>query len=289
MLNYKLSKFKLMLVGLVLAGLLGGVFVGQAQQGQLIGAEHAIVIVARAATQFDILLLANRGIVSGTILNETFTISLEGGPTRTVAKEEIATLDLKGNGRLQDRIILRSQKGLHGEMLQGDLQVKDFQLRLASGEEITLPRAQVQGAIMQFPVEGLPIPDPREPGPMVKVFKYLLGSPLTPEVVNSLTKYDWLWLNNDGLLSGSSTNKVFRFQGGNQFQKKELSVILFARQNALVVLKTGEFVMVGALEGMIHLDPTWQGPTVALPSDIVRVVIFRVPSLGGGGPGGPGG
>lgn len=283
MLNCKLHKFRLILTGLILTGLLGGGLVGQAQQGQVIGSEHAILIVAKAVTKFDIMVLANSCVASATILNETFTIALEGGATRTVAKQEIATLDLKGNGRLQDRIILKAGNRCYGEVLQGDLQSDAFQLRLASGEEITLPKTQVRGAIMQFLIEGLP-PAPGEAGPMVEVFKCLLDSPLTPEAVNSLTKYDWIWLNNEGLLSGVVIDEQFIFQEEGPFPKDELSVIIFGGAGLVIAVdKQGKYI-IGDLEASeINFKPCYQDSIMTLATDQIHTIIFRVPSLGTGG------
>lgn len=290
--SFGLNRCKLALIGLILAGLLGGSLIpmGWAQQGQgVIGSQHAVLIVAQAVTRFDMLLLANSGAVSGMILNEAFTIVPEGGSSQTLTREEVDTLDLAARGRLLDRIILKS-----GEILQGHLQLEAFRVKLATDGEVSLPRDQVEGAILQIPMEDqceeeiCPQPDPQM---MVELLRRLIDNPLMAELVNSLTKYDWIWLANGGLLSGNISDEKMSFlteEGGRQtFQKDELSVIVFSRRAevTLVVLKqAGEFVMVGALEDKIHLNPSYQlGSTIALSQDQIRAVLFRVPSLGGGG------
>lgn len=290
--SFGLNRCKLALTGLILAGLLGGSLIpmGWAQQGQgVIGSQHAVLIVAQAVTRFDMLLLANSGAVSGMILNEAFTIVPEGGSSQTLTREEVDTLDLAARGRLLDRIILKS-----GEILQGHLQLEAFRVKLATDGEVSLPRDQVEGAILQIPMEDqceeeiCPQPDPQM---MVELLRRLIDNPLMAELVNSLTKYDWIWLANGGLLSGNISDEKMSFlteEGGRQtFQKDELSVIVFSRRAevTLVVLKqAGEFVMVGALEDKIHLNPSYQlGSTIALSQDQIRAVLFRVPSLGGGG------
>lgn len=280
----KLRISKLILAGLLLLSLIGANLVGEAQQDQdVLGSVHAVLVIAEAVTKFDLLLLTNGGLANGTILEKQFTIKLENGQTQTVSKQEIRTLALATNGRINDRIVKKS-----GKILQGDLQIETFRIHLATGQELNLDRSKIRGAIMQIPVEGR-LGDTLEKGKMVSVIKKLVNNPLMPEMVYSLTKYDWIWLANLGLLSGNVSDKEFTFQTreGNKktLDRSDISILLFTPRLTLVVLKQGDYVAGTLKPSEIHLKPAYQASSTKFAGEKIRAILFQVPSLsfGGGG------
>jgi len=281
---------KYLLIGLCLAGLLGGVLVspGQAQQGQgaTLGPQDAVRSLAYAVTCFDALLLDNDGMITGTIQNESFTLDLEGGGSRSFTREEIDTILLATptTGRLKDRVILRS-----GEIFQGKLHLESFQVRLASGEEIALPKARVQGAVLATTKGGACIGEgfiPPDEDEVIKTIVRLINNSLTPGLVGSLSKYDWVLLTNLGILSGTVCDEEFSLDA-MVLPKDDLVAILFIHRAdiAIVVLKLGEWLE-GKLAGTkLCLAPVYQEGQTQLAHETLRGVIFRA-ILSGGGPGG---
>lgn len=286
---------KYLLIGLSLVGILAGglVSVGQAQQRQgsaTLGSQDAVRLLASAVTCFDAILLDNDGMVSGTIKNEAFTLELEdGGGSRTFKRAEIDTLQLATptNGLLKDRIILTS-----GNIFQGTLQAQSFQIQLATDEEITLPKAQVQGAILTT-TPGATCGggggfSPLDPGKMRGRLVRLINNPLTPGLINSLSKYDWVLLSNAGIMSGSVCDDQFSLEVDGQQEllaKDEISAILFGKRAGtnIVVLKTGEW-LVGTLAGSeLCLGSVYENGQSSLARETLRGVIFRTILSGGGG------
>jgi len=226
------------------------------------------------------------------VLNETFTLALEGGGTRTLWREEIDTLDLGFEERPLDRVLLKS-----GQTLQGRLQDESFRIQLATGDEVTLPRANLRGVIFRILPEeegqGLqPVP---QPGEVLPLLRKLLDNPLIDQIINSLTKYDWFMLRDGGLASGSVIDETFPFRSRDgqvsPLFREALSLILLGRQPGtdLVVLKTTGARLIGTLEmEKIRVRLAHQLDTATeLVKEQLQGIFFRVISLGGGGPPGP--
>lgn len=283
---------KHLLIGLSMAGLLAGgvvsISIGQEQeQGVTLGPQDAVILLAYAVTCSDVLLLANDGIITGAIQDEAFTLALEeGGGSRTFSREEIDTILLAtpGNGRLKDRIILRS-----GEIFQGELlQVETFQVELDTGEDIALPKAQLQGAVLATTEEacGGEGPMPLGDGKLEETIERLINNSLTPGLVNSLSKYDWVLLSNQGILSGSVCDEQFNLEMEGQavqLAKEELIGILLGRID-LVVLKKGPWLEGDLSKSELCLVPVYQQDQTQLAHETLRGVIFKA-ILSGGGPG----
>jgi len=276
---------KVLLLGFCLTWF--GSFLGQGQQGTFtFGAQDALISLSQAVLCFDTLLLENDGLLNGTLQNETLSMTLENGAgTRAFDREDIDTLELatEGNGLVQDRVTLLSQ-----EVFQGKLQTTDFQIQLASGGDITLPRAQVQGILFVSPAGGncsgglVQFPSQEE---IRALFQRLINNPLTPLLVGSLSKYDWVLLSNRGIVSGSICDEQFTMNLEGEeitFSPQEVSAILFARAIDSIWLKTGDFLE-GKLSGSdVCLSPTYQQANATLGrGTTARGVIFRTILSGG--------
>lgn len=285
------KKLKWMLLLLALS-VLWNIGTTTAQEERVLGPQHAILLVAQSLSQFDALLLSNGGMANGMVRNESFTFALEGSGTRTLSREEIDTLDLGFEERPLDRVLLKS-----GEVLQGRLQDEDFQVQLATGDEVLLPRASLRGLIFKIPLEefGPLVPEPGQPIWSLPILRRLLDNPLADELIGSLTKYDWLLLRNNGLASGSVMDETlfFRSRDGQvtPLFREAISLILVGRRPGtdLIVLKTTGDRLIGVLEmEKFHVRLTHQpDSSTELAKDQLAGIFFRVTSLGSGGPPGP--
>lgn len=276
---------KVLLLGFCLTWF--GGFLGQGQGAFTFGAQDALISLSQAVLCFDTLLLENDGLLSGTLQDKTLTMELENGAgSRAFNREDIDTLELatESNGLVQDRVTLWSQ-----EVFQGNLQATSFQVQLASGGDVTLARAQVQGTLFVSPAGGdcsgglTRLPSQEE---IRALFRRLINNSLTPLLVGSLSKYDWVLLSNRGIVSGAICDEQFTLNLEGQeitFSPQEVSAILFARALDSIWLKTGDFLE-GKLSGSeVCLSPTYQQGNASLGrGTTARGVIFRTILSGGG-------
>jgi hypothetical protein len=263
---------------------------GDAQGQSTLTPQHAILLVAKAIAKADFLLLSNKGIISGQLKHESFTIELQGGGARTVQRNEIHTLDLAFTGRPLDRIVLKDPKDAYkaGQILQGRLQMESFRIELAVGGEVTLPKAALRGVILQMPA-----PPPRQ-GPCPRggcpdpILVQLTANPLVDEITNSLTQHDWIMLKDNRLASGSVLTQSFPFRDPNgqatSIAKESSSLVLFGSQPGrdLLVLKTTGAWLLGTVElKQIRIrlaHQAAQDPGLDIEKDKLYGVFFRVTS-----------
>lgn len=287
---------------LLLAGWPGGEISQalQRQEGWILKPQHAILLVARALDQSDMLLLASGGIISGRVQNEEFPLELEDGSIRHLTRSEIDTLDLGFAERPLDRVVLQS-----GETLQGDLRVENFQIKPPLGGNLLaapgsfpeeLPKAALRGIILRVPQGGRTLGGPVPKAGMVNpIIRRLLVNPLIDILIVSLTRYDWLMLRDGGLLSGSVLDETLPFRSItgqlNPLAREALSLVLFnwpPGQDMAVLRATGVWIL-GTVE-LSRLQVRLAPPLgdVELPKAQLFGAFFRVTTLGTGGPG-PGG
>jgi hypothetical protein len=229
---------------------------GVAQQQATLTPQHAVLLIAKAIAKADFLLLANKGIASGQLKQDSFTIALQEGGTRTIKRNEIHTLDLAFTGRPLDRVVLKDPQDPYraGLILQGRLQVESFRVELAVGGEVTLPKVALRGAIFQMPAP------PRQQGPCPRggcpdpILVQLTANPLVDEITNSLTQYDWIMLKDNRLASGFVLTQSFPLKDpsgqATSITKEVSSLILFGSQPGrdLVVLKTTGAWLMGTVD-----------------------------------------
>lgn len=241
----------------------------------------------------DLALLKNGGAISGTIQGDAFTVTLNSGQARTLARDEITAITFGET----DQLVLSN-----GDTLSGALEIDSLSLTSSEGSELAIPKAEIVMTIfkLDLPTQG----QGRRPSPaLFRVFQGLQAQNIFGLFAQSLSSFDMAVFPDRQLWSGTILNEEFEFQstvfGTLTFPATDLSSIQLAAEvgeSDFISLKTGD-----RLSGTIAensriqfqpaglVDEDGQQITLTLERGTVAQVSFRQPaSAFGGGGRGPG-
>lgn len=225
-----------------------------------------------ALTKFDMILFANGGVTSATVIEETFPFQSDAASPK-FSQGEITFIILGQSLEEPDRLLKASNKML----LNGHLRMERFRIQTATGENFTLERAQVRAIVFQAHGDAGEKPVNTVSEAAFKIFEGPVGSALLSSLLQSLTRANLFVYREDALLSGVVREEVFRFelQGQISLLKRDdlyQLIIGMERNNDWAILKTGD-----VLEGKLQLDVLNMQPVYsAQDAQVGRVHVKRV-------------
>jgi hypothetical protein len=296
----KLKKLAVLLAVVALAGASSGHLLGQTTgQGFIaIGPRGPFMELFRSLQVGDLVLLQNGGLLSGTVKQQEFTIG-----DRTIPREKILLIAWPAAGAGATATAYLKD----GTQIQGVMQGSGITERLPTGEELSLPFAQLRGLIfkVELPVPTAPSPGQEGPPPsqgpsqeelrraqstLFPLFSGLQGSALLQAALEGLQKFDLLVFPNGQVLSATIENKAFTLEspifGRHTLAVADLAQVIFDDPD-VVVLRIGDRV-----SGTVTPDGDGRvratlaiGSAVSLAKGDLGGLTFKLPAgpLGGGG------
>lgn len=248
---------------------------GQEPEGPGIDCRAAAGLYMTAITRNDLLLLANGGVVSGKVLAAAFPFQPTSGSAVELKRKDLLVITFGQTPKEPDRVLKAA-----GELLSGQLQLNSVEVKLFSGEQVTLPRSQIDAIVFQAD----------EP---LLIFRGPFGSALRSRLLQSLTKTDLVAIRGEAsgqglgggveaLLSASLLDKEFPFVEASgqrrSIPKEQTAVLTISDQpgSDLALLKTGG-VLRGTLEiDTLRLQPAYSSQESQLSKGQIKLIIFQM-------------
>lgn len=300
-----LKKLAVLLTVIALTGALSGLVLSQTEAGAQVfitGLRGPFMELFRSLQAGDLVLLQNGGLLGGTVKEQAFKVG-----DRSIPREKILLIAWPASGTGAGAGATATVYLKDGTQIQGVIHGSGITEKLPTGEELSLPFAQLRGLI--FKVELPAPPTPPSPGQgqqegappseaqlrraqsaLFPLFSGLQGSALLQVALEGLQKFDLLVFPEGQVLSGAIENKAFTLEspifGRHTLAAADLAQIIFDDPD-VVVLRIGDRVS-GTVtpdgDGRIRATLA-TGSAVSLAKGDLGGLTFKLPAgpLGGGG------
>jgi len=203
----KQKMMKAGLIALALGALLFGAvteFSAQAQPVVAFGPRALLGSFFQAMGSGDLALLKNGGAISGTIVNDEFTVTLDSGETQNLTRSDLTSITF---GDDSAQLVLSD-----GSIVNGTLAMEGVTITSSSGADLVIPQDEIQLTIFQ-----LNLPQPGAGGgagpnrAVFQVFHGLQAQNIFGLFARSLTTFDLAVFSGGRLWSGVILNEEFEF------------------------------------------------------------------------------